>query len=731
MRPRARPPAHLAIPVIVLWALGSALITAAPPEDESSLDQTRLTAIRPLVEAAIADHKLPGAVVLVGDRRGTVYTAAIGERALIPSREAMTPDTVFDVASLTKVVSTTTLAMLLVEEGRLGLDDPVTRYIPEFGRYGKQRISIRHLLTHTSGLRPDLDLAVEFQGRDVAILKTIEEVPVAAPGQRFIYSDLNFVLLGEIIARVTGQPLEQVAASRVFGPLGMRDSGYLPSSAIASRIAPTESCTPLGWPCRPGPGSTMLRGIVHDPTARRMGRVAGHAGVFSTADDLARFCRMLVNEGTIDGVRFLSPLAVALMTRAATPADLIQVRGLGWDIDSRFAANRGDLFPVGSFGHTGWTGTSLWIDPVSGVYVVFMSNRVHPDGKGDVTILRGRIASVVAGAIRDPKVTPVTRSIGTDFGPRPSTPRQPPITAPVSTGIDVLAAEQFARLKGRRVGLVTNHTGRTRDGSSTVDVLQHAPGVTLVALFSPEHGLRGSADEKIESGRDQATGLPVYSLYGDTLRPTAAMLQGIDTLVVDLQDVGVRFYTYISTVGYLLEESAARNIRVVVLDRPNPVNGFAIEGPAADDAARGFTAYYTMPTRHGMTIGELARLFNGEKKIGADLVVVPMEHWSRDAWFDETGLTWRNPSPNMRNMNEAVLYPGVGSIEAANVSVGRGTDTPFEQIGAPWIDGPRLAAMLNARQLPGIRFYPVSFTPSSNKFANTTVSRRVHDRDRP
>jgi len=732
MRPRARPPVHLAIPVIVLWALGGALITAAAPEDESSLDQTRLTAIRPLVEAAIADHKLPGAVVLVGDRRGTVYTAAIGERALIPSREAMTPDTVFDVASLTKVVSTTTLVILLVEEGRLGLDDPVTRYIPEFGRYGKQRISIRHLLTHTSGLRPDLDLAVEFQGRDVAILKTIEEVPVAAPGQRFIYSDLNFVLLGEIIARVTGQPLEQVAASRVFGPLGMRDSGYLPSSTLLSRIAPTESCTPLGWPCRPGPGSTMLRGIVHDPTARRMGRVAGHAGVFSTADDLARFCRMLVNEGTIDGVRFLSPLAVALMTRAATPADLMQVRGLGWDIDSRFAANRGDLFPVGSFGHTGWTGTSLWIDPVSGVYVVFMSNRVHPDGKGDVTILRGRIASVVAGAIRDPKVTPITRSIGTDFGPRPSTPRQSPITAPVSTGIDVLAAEQFARLKGRRVGLVTNHTGRTRDGSSTVDVLQHAPGVTLVALFSPEHGLRGSADEKIESGRDQATGLPVYSLYGDTLRPTAAMLQGIDTLVVDLQDVGVRFYTYISTVGYLLEESAARNIRVVVLDRPNPVNGFAIEGPVADDAARGFTAYYAMPTRHGMTIGELARLFNGEKKIGADLAVVPMEHWSRDAWFDETGLTWRNPSPNMRNMNEAVLYPGVGSIEAANVSVGRGTDTPFEQIGAPWIDGPRLAAMLNARQLPGIRFYPVSFTPSSNKFANTTchgVYMIVTDRD--
>jgi len=477
----------------------------------------------------------------------------------------------------------------------------------------------------------------------------------------------------------------------------------------------------------------MLRGVVHDPTARRMGGVAGHAGVFSTAEDLSRFCRMLANGGSVDGVRFLSPLAVALMTRPATPADQVQVRGLGWDIDSRFASNRGDLFPLGSFGHTGWTGTSLWIDPPSGIYVVFMSNRVHPDGKGDVTTVRGRIASVVASAIRDPKITPMTRLMGTDFGPRPSIPRQPPaMTVPVLTGIDVLQAEQFSRLKGRRIGLVTNHTGRTKDGSSTVDVLQHAPGVTLVALFSPEHGLRGSADEKIESGRDQTTGLPVNSLYGETLRPTGAMLQGIDTLVIDLQDVGVRFYTYISTVGYLLEEAAARKIRVIVLDRPNPVNGFSIEGPLADDAARGFTAYYPMPTRHGMTIGELARLFNGEKKIGADLVVVPMEHWSRDAWFDETGLTWVNPSPNMRTMNEAVLYPGIGSIEAANVSVGRGTDTPFEQIGAPWIDGPRLATMLNARNLPGIRFYPVSFTPLSNKFANTIcygVFMIVTDRD--
>ena len=267
--------------------------------------------------------------MLVGDRRGVLYTDAIGQRALMPAREPMTTDTIFDLASLTKVVSTTTIAMLLVEDGRLGLDDPVTRYFPDFGRYGKQRISIRHLLTHTSGLRPDLDLAVEFEGRDTAIQKAIEEVPVTAPGERFIYSDLNFVLLGGVIARVTGEPLERVAASRVFGPLGMRDTGYLPSPALTPRIAPTESCTPLGWPCRPGPGATMLRGIVHDPTARRMGGVAGHAGVFSTADDLSRFCRMLVNDGSLDGLRFLSPLTVGV-DDARRDADRSRRRSAAW-----------------------------------------------------------------------------------------------------------------------------------------------------------------------------------------------------------------------------------------------------------------------------------------------------------------------------------------------------------------------------------------------------------------
>src|SRR5438876_315798 len=278
---------------------------------------------------------------------------------------------------------------------------------------------------------------------------------------------------------------------------------------------------------------------------------------------------------------------------------------------------------------------------------------------------------------------------------------------------DVLAAEGFARLRGKRVGLLTNQTGRSRRGESTIDLLANAPAVTLVALFSPEHGIRGQLDELVPSSRDEKTGLAIHSLYGDTRRPTGAMLEGIDTLIVDLQDIGARFYTYPATVAYAMEEAARRKLAVVVLDRPNPIDGFDVEGPVQDQAAVGFNGYLAMPIRHGLTIGELARLFNGEKGIGADLTVVPVKNWRRDDWFDDTGLAWVNPSPNMRTLVAATVYPGVGAIEGTNISVGRGTDTPFEQLGAPWIDARQLSAALNARGIAGIRFYPVSFTPAA------------------
>jgi uncharacterized protein YbbC (DUF1343 family)/CubicO group peptidase (beta-lactamase class C family) len=711
---------------VTLTGVAAALAHQGPGTPASG-DPALATRVRTIVEEAVAERQMPGAVVLAGRADRVLVREAIGARAIEPAREPMTPGTIFDAASLTKVVVTAPAVMILVQDGRLRLSDPVWRHVPGFERYGKRDITVRHLLTHTSGLRPDVDLADPWIGAERAIELAIEEVPVARPDERFIYSDINFFVLGRIVERVSGLPLDRFARERIFAPLRMVDTGFRPAASALSRIAPTDRC-PSGEPCVPADapggsnGAPMLRGVVHDPTARRMGGVAGHAGLFTTADDLARFCRMLAGGGALDGVRVLAPLSVARMTAPSTPAGEPNVRGLGWDLDSTFASNRGDLFPLGSFGHTGFTGTSMWIDPATSTYVIVLSNRVHPEGKGDAVPLRARLATIVAAAVDDlgPEARDAARVPRLAI-PRPSTPTRAPAVrapAPVLTGIDVLRAEGFARLAGKRVALLTNHTGAARDGASTIDLFSGAKNVTLVALLSPEHGIRGTLDEKVASGKDEKTGLPIHSLYGDTRRPTAAMLAGVDTIVVDLQDIGARFYTYATTMAYVLEEAARLGLAVVVLDRPNPIGGWQIEGPIIDEASLGFTSYLRMPTRHGLTLGELAQLFNGERKIGAKLSVVAMQHWRRDRWFDETGAPWINPSPNMRKLTQATLYPGIGAIEFSNISVGRGTDTPFEQIGAPWIDGVALAGALNARGVAGVRVYPVRFTPASSVYAN-------------
>ena len=698
--------------IVLTLAQATPSRTVLPPSPV--IDVKRLDAIEPIVLEAIEEKKLPGAVVLVGHRDRIVYQKAFGNRALVPAVEPMTLDTIFDLASLTKVVATTTSVLMLVEDGRVRLNDRVSTYIPGFEKYGKGDITVRHLMTHVSGLRPDVDLVDPWVGYDTAVELAIEEVPQSRPNERFVYSDINFFLLGDIVRRVSGMTLDEFARQRIFLPLGMKDTMFLPPASLNARIAPTESCTQYGWPCQ-GPDMKMLRGVVHDPTARRMAGVAGHAGLFGTAADLSIFARTLLAGGRYNGTRILSALAVEKMTTPATPELERNVRGLGWDIDSSFSANRGELLPIGSFGHTGFTGTSIWIDPDTGVFVIFLSSRLHPDGKGDVTPLRARVSTVAASAIAVHPNRGSAQFTGRDFGPS----EPPPVvrSAEVMSGIDVLRAEGFARLKGKRVGLVTNHTGRARDGATTIDLIFGARDVKLVSLFSPEHGIRGVLDEKVASSTDEKTGLPIHSLYGDTRRPTAAMLEGIDTMVIDLQDIGTRFYTYMTTMAYVMEEAAKKNIAVVVLDRANPIGGVQIEGPTLDDGQVSFVGYMPMPIRHGLTMGELAQLYNAEKKIGASLTVVSARNWRRDFWFDETGIPWVNPSPNMRSLIQATLYPGIGAFEATNISVGRGTDTPFEQVGAPWIDGVKLAAALNERRVPGVRFYPVRFTPSASKYA--------------
>ena len=696
-------------------------VSARAQAPVAGFDLAALGRIDDVVAEAIKAKQLPGAVVVVGRGDQVVFRKAYGQRAIQPSPEPMTLDTIFDMASLTKVVATTPAVMKLVEQGRIRLTDPVAQFIPEFAKYGKDRVTVRDLMTHMSGLRPDVDVSFEWVGYQEAIRLATEEVLTAPPGRRFVYSDINYFLLAEIVARVSKQPFADFVQQELYKPLGMKDTMFTPPASLVPRIAPTQSCTQYGWPCE-GPDMKMLRGVVHDPTARRMGGVAGHAGLFSTAADLVLYARMLLGGGAIGSTRVLAPLTVARMTSPATPAGEPNVRGLGWDMDSSYSANRGELLPLGSFGHTGFTGTSLWIDPATRVFVIFLSNRVHPDGRGDVTPLRARVATIVGSALID---VPRDVTARTAFNRAPFESQTPAVTAPaqatVMSGIDVLRANGFKELAGLRVGLVTNHTGRARDGAATIDLLASAPNMKLVALFSPEHGIRGILDANVPSSRDEKTGLPIHSLYGSAAqrRPTDETLAGIDAIVIDLQDIGTRFYTYMTTVAYVMEEAAPRKIKVFVLDRPNPIGGVAIEGPALDETAVGFTGYLpAMPIRHSLTMGELARLFNGEKKTGADLTVIAMRNWRRDAWFDETGLPWINPSPNMRNLHEATLYPGIGAFESANISVGRGTDAPFEQVGAPWIDGVRLADHLNARQLPGVRFYPMRFTPTASKFAN-------------
>jgi uncharacterized protein YbbC (DUF1343 family)/CubicO group peptidase (beta-lactamase class C family) len=687
------------------------LPSAAPASVGMSASQ--LAHIDEAVQADIAKHQLPGAVVLVGRQGKIVWRKAYGNRALEPQTEPMTADTIFDMASLTKVVATATSMMILVERGQVRLGDPVSRYIPEFAAAGKRGITVEQLMTHRSGFQADNDVEDYQQGPEKAFQKIWNLAPVAAAGSRFVYSDVNYIVLAELVRRVSGKPLDEFAAENIYRPLGMKETGFKPAASLQPRIAPTEKR-----------GDHWMRGEVHDPRAYLLGGVAGHAGLFSTVNDLAIFCQMVLDKGSYHGVRVLSPLGVTRMTEARVSggnASDGNARGLGWDINTSYSSNRGDLFPVGSFGHTGFTGTSIWIDPATETFVVFLSNRVHPalDPKQpqDVSPLRSKVASIVAASIVAPPYStkpssiyeaPATLPGGTGAAP----PRA--AAAPALNGIDVLARDGFALLKGRRVGLITNQTGRDRDSRSTIDLLKAAPGVTLVSLFSPEHGIRGLLDEKVSDSVDEKTGLPIYSLYADTRKPTPEMLKGIDTLVYDIQDVGARFYTYISTLGLTLEEAAKNNIRFVVLDRVNPIDGRDVEGPLADADKLSFTAYHSIPVRHGMTVGELAQLYNGERGLHADLHVVKVENWQRGEWFDETGLLWTNPSPNMRSVTEAALYPGVALVETTNVSVGRGTNTPFELVGAPWIDGRKLAAALNESRLSGVRFVPVRFTPNAS-----------------
>jgi SSS family transporter len=742
-------------------------------------EQYDFSSITTLMDQAMAAKKLPGAVVLINHDGKTVFEQAYGVRKYAgepgldgkPSpAEPMTVDTIFDMASLTKCLATATAVMQLVEQGKVDVDAPVVTYLPEFGVNGKENVTVRELLTHYSGLPEDVNLKDEWglasPDKAEGIRRAMDATLYGPLGVTFKYSDINFITLGAIVEKVSGETLDVYAERHIFAPIGMTHTRYLPiGKGCGTMPDSTGSYTSVGGhgiePCKdngwllekwmPNAAPTqhddqgtketnpdydhLLRGTVHDPTTRRMGGVAGHAGVFSTAGDVAIFAQALLDR--LAGRPSDFPLrreTLRLMTQPEQPATAaggatifaqdgktttgIAVRGFGWDINTAFSRPRGHVFPIGSFGHTGFTGTSLWMDPNSNTFVVILANSVHPRGASPISPLREAVATAAARALHlyDKGGVAVAE-------------------APTLTGIDVLQATKFSALRDAadrhsghlRLGVMTNQTGVDREGRRTIDVLLHSiPEVEVKTLFSPEHGLFGVKDTtKVGEEADAATHLPVVSLYGakdEQRRPSMESLKNLDAVVIDLQDAGVRFYTYQTVVGYFLEAAAKAHIEIIVLDRPNPIGGVAVQGPVSDNGAEAYTDYMPLPIREGMTLGELALYFNGERllasgtspnvriPIRAQLTVVAMRNWTRKQYFDDTGLKWINPSPNLRSAAANVVYPGVELLQSTNVSVGRGTEMPFLHIGAPYIDSAQLVAYLTARNIPGIRFAPASFS---------------------
>ncbi len=675
-------------PALADWGSCKAKPLPRAKPEAVGLDRELAADLEALLADAVDSRFTAQAAAAIGRAGKLVVTAyAGGARA----------DSLFDLASLTKVIATAPSLLLLVERAKLSLADAASRYLPLLETDDKRAITVSELLLHTSGLHSSVWAGPKSDGREQILPRIRKSALKYTPGSSYKYSDLGYVVLGELVAARAGAPLDRWARAQLYEPLGMCSTGFLPPPAVRSRLISP-------WPAR----EEQRLGVVYDPIAARTGGVSGHAGLYSTAEDLARFGLMMLGRGALGGKRVLAARTVAQMLEPrALPGGKPGKRGLGWDYSTPYAGSRGALSGR-AFGHTGFTGTSLWVDPELDLALVLLTNRTHladPGGEHapSVSELRRTLHNtVVASLVRPP-------------------------ARPVRCGLDRLVEDGFSALRGRKVGLITNRTAVDAGGRWIVDLLQGAPAaakVELRALFMPEHGLEGKVDRRIEDGalRRGKRRLPVYSLFGSRRRPTAETLEGIDTLVIDLQTVGVRYYTYLATMGWAMEEAAARGLRFVVLDRPDPLGGAAVQGPVSSAERRTSTNYHPVPVRYGMTLGELARMFKGERKLKVALEVIKASGWSRGQLFPETGLPWVDPSPNIRSFRQAVLYAGVGLLESTNLAVGRGTESPFQLLGAPWIDGKALARSLNRRRLPGVRFAAVSFTPSANPYRGQRCS---------
>jgi uncharacterized protein YbbC (DUF1343 family)/CubicO group peptidase (beta-lactamase class C family) len=814
-KPRMKATVTVALLLALLIPAGSMAeaqtASKAPAGDATAPDFAQVSS---LINEAIAQKKLPGAVVVIGHDGKVVFHQAYGNRKLAgepgldgksSEAEPMTENTIFDMASLTKCLATATAMMQLYEQGKFQFDDPVVKYLPEFAANSKEKVTIRELLTHYSGLAPDVSLkepwGLAAPDKAEGVKRAMESMLINPPGTKFVYSDINFITLGVLVEKLSGQPEDVYVQEHIFKPLGMTQTTYHPFSkacgthdvsGAAVELHMSTGLKSLVTACPSGQWNTLtigntaptahddeskdnpsanpdydhlLRGTVHDPTTRRMGGVAGHAGVFSTAHDVALYAgalldKLLHNKGPFP----LKQSTLQLMTRPEQPSTAeggatiftpdgqptkgVATRGFGWDINTAFSRPRGSVFPIGSFGHTGFTGTTLWMDPQSNTYVVLLANAIHPRGNPPISALRGQVATAAAQALGICPPSTICDGVivsdsSTDVPLAPSALHNT-VGNQTLTGIDVLESTHYAALAEAakrhgnhlRLGILTNQSGLDAHGRRTIDLLvTKAPksilGLEVKALFSPEHGLFGTKDEAGISGEvDPTTHIAVTSLYGarpESRHPTHDQLKDLDAVIVDLQDAGVRFYTYEAQAGYFIEAAAAEKrlghqLEIIVLDRPNIIGGLQVQGPVSDANRETYTNYMQMPIRHGMTLGELARYINGERRtvssmspnvqipLGALVTVVKMENWQRAMYYDQTGLPWINPSPNLRSVEAATLYPGVELLQFTNVSVGRGTPMPFENIAAPFFDADALSSALNARNIPGVTFSASTIT---------------------
>jgi len=617
--------------------------------------------------AAVKASGAPGAVACLGHRDTITFLGAQGARTRVPSLEPTANDTVYDLASLTKVVATTTAVMALMEQQLLDLEQPVVEFVPLSNLRG---VSVRHLLTHTSGLPAHKDLYREVNTAD-AMLARIGGLELSwPPGTRRRYSDFGFMLLARIVSLTVKDTFDAYCAREIFTPLGMADTTFNPAPALAARAAATEQCA---WRGR------LLQGEVHDENAAAMGGVSGHAGLFSTAPDLAKFCRALL-EGTL-----LKDATLDLMLRPGqVPGYAWQ--GLGWKLDGWMSGNEGYLPSRWSFGHTGWTGTSLWLDRDTGRYAILLSNTCHPTRANRDNVSLRQVFHI-----------PVARA----WYPRRTN---------AQTGLDQLAVDEYDTLRGKRVGLLTNVAAVNAQGMQTQHLLRDAPGVQLRHLFGPEHGLRAQA-EAGASVASESGSIPITSLYGDRTSPTPEELAQLDMLVVDLPDVGARYYTYAATLLDCMKACAAANKAVLVLDRPNPLGGEIIEGAVAQVYGRN-VCVAPMPVRHGMTLGELAQFMHRSLAVpGPAPRVIPADNWPRELMWYESGLPWRPPSPNLPDADTALLYIGNALFEGVNINEGRGTELPFQIIGAPWLDPAQVLKNVDSAYAAGVDIATATFTP--------------------